>query len=240
MTRTVKRSLISAGVLAAITAVCVLVLALCNAFFPKYTPTLDAQTASLINTICPTGVSDDTAFNDGYIRLLSDADYSGDMTGFNKANKTSKASVAAVYLIVKGDKIGSYVIEASSNGRDGDVSVLTAFDTNGAIVGATVKSQKESYYDKIPKDLFDGIIGASEAVDLYGLHGKTGATFTLNAVNRSVNASIAYSVKYRSAIVAAAANGENTENAQNSSTAKVVLEGEKSNFLSERKEVNIG
>lgn len=240
MTRTIKRSLISAGILAAITAVCVLVLSLCNAFFPKYTPTLDAQTASLINTVCPTGVSNDTAFNDGYIKLLSDADYSGNMTGFNKDNKTSKASVAAVYLIVKGDKIGNYVIEASSNGRDGDVSVLTAFSASGVIVGATVKSQKESYFDKIPKDLFDGIIGTSEPIDLYGLHGKTGATFTLNAVNRSVNASIAYSVKYRSAIVSAATNDENTENTQNPLTINAELAGKIIDFSSERKEVNNG
>lgn len=240
MTSTVKRSMLSAAILAAITAVCVLILALCNTFFPKYVPTLDTATASLINSICPLGVSDETAFNDGYIKLLSDADYGGDVVGFNKENKTSKANVAAVYLIVKGDKQTSYIIESSSNGRDGDVSVLTAFGADGKIVGAVIKSQKESYFDKVPSDLFDGIIGASEPVDLYGLHGKTGATFTLNAVNRSVNAAITYSVKYRSAIIAAVANGDNSENATNSLAVYTELTAEKQTFSREKTEVFYG
>ena len=58
------------AVLVLITAVCVAVLTVCNMFFPKYTPVLDAQTAKLINGICPKGVEEGKAKSEGYIVLI--------------------------------------------------------------------------------------------------------------------------------------------------------------------------
>ena len=54
MTKTVKNALKAMGILTAIAVVCVGILTVCNMYFPKYKPTLDAQTAELINGICPT------------------------------------------------------------------------------------------------------------------------------------------------------------------------------------------
>ena len=51
MNKTVANALRSTAVLTAIAVVCVGLLAVCNMFFPKYTPKLDAATAALVNAI---------------------------------------------------------------------------------------------------------------------------------------------------------------------------------------------
>lgn len=185
------------AVLVLITAVCVAVLTVCNMFFPKYTPVLDAPTAKLINGICPTGMTDAQAKDEGYIVLLKDGDYGADIAAFNKSNKSKKAEVLAVYGEPKGEHAGAYIIESKSAGRDGDVVVLTAY-YGKKIVGATVKKQGESYWSKLPSDLFDVLNGADafSAVDLQGELGKTGATLSLTAVERAVNIANSYAKQY--------------------------------------------
>ena len=97
MTRTIKNALISTAVLAAIAVVCVGLLTVCNMFFPKYTPVLDAATAKLINSICETGKSDSEAYDDGYIVMLSESSYAVTLADYNKANKRTKSEILAVY-----------------------------------------------------------------------------------------------------------------------------------------------
>lgn len=185
------------AVLVLITAVCVAVLTVCNMFFPKYTPVLDAQTAKLINGICPTGVEDGKAKSDGYIVLLKDNDYGADMSAFNKSNKAQKAEVLAVYGEPKGEMAGAYIIESKSAGRDGDVVVLIAY-YGKRIAGATVKKQGESYWSKLPPDVFEVLSGmdAFSDVDLQGEFGKTGATLSLSAIERAVNIANKYAKQY--------------------------------------------
>lgn len=224
MTRSISNALKSVCVLMAISVVCVGILAVCNMFFPKYTPTLDLETAKLIDRICPTGVGYKKAYNEKYIVLLDDADYGGDLEKFNKDNKAKKAEVLAVYGEPKGDggNVGAFILESKASGRDGDVVILVAFK-DGAIIGATCKKQGESYFEKLPKDLFDGLIGVTDSVDLKGLHGSTGATISLKAIESSVNLSLKFADKYRSSIISAlekiALGTKKTQNAKSGATA---------------------
>lgn len=204
MTKSASNALKAVLVLMSIAIVCVGILAVCNMFFPKYVPTLDLQTAKLIDKICPTGVGYKRAFDEKYIVMLQDGDYGGDVDGFNKSNKAKKAEVLAVYGEPKGESgnAGAFILESKAQGRDGDVVVLVAFKGN-EVVGATCKKQGESYWNKLPEDLFEHVVGATSGVDLKGDLGKTGATISLTAVENSVNMAISYANKYRAAILGA-------------------------------------
>ena len=178
-------------VLLIISAVCVAVLCLCNMFFPKYVPVLDAATAKLINGICETGRSDKDAFDGGYIVLLREDEYGVTLSDYNKSNKSRKAEVLAVYAQPKGVNAGAYIIESQATGRDGNIIILTAY-RDGAIVGATVKKQGESYFSKLPADLFQSnVVGrpATDDINLPAELEKTGATLSLTAVNNALGIS---------------------------------------------------
>ncbi|MBD5132223.1 MAG: hypothetical protein HDT28_06545 [Clostridiales bacterium] len=189
MSKSVMNALKATAVLVCITVVCVGVLTLCNMFFPKYVPTLDAATAKLINSICPTGTTDEKAFDEDYIVILEEGDYGVKLDDFNKTNKLTKAEILAVYREQKGVHQNAFIVESKSTGRDGDVVILTAY-LNDIILGATVKKQGESYWEKLPDDLFAELKGKPfEPIDLNGLVGKTGATLSLSAIERAVNLS---------------------------------------------------
>lgn len=202
MSRSVLNALKAVAVLVLIAAVCVGVLSVCNMFFPKYVPVLDSATASSINAICPTGQSDGDAFNNGYIVMLQESEYGADLDAFNKDNKSGKAEILAVYGEPKGDNMYSYTIEVKSTGRDGDVVLLVAY-VDGTVVGATVKKQGESYFYKLPENLFDTIKGTSGAVDMNKEIGKTGATLSLTAIDRAVNLSNKFAMDYKDKIKSA-------------------------------------
>lgn len=172
-------------------------------YFPTYVPKLDRSVAALINSVCPTGVSDDAAFDDGYIVMLYGDDYGVELSDFNKTYKAQKASVLAVYGEVKGENRGAYIVESSSKGRDSDIVVITAYDDSGVILGAAVKKQNESYWSKLPDNLFDSVIGKTDNIDLGDVFGKTNATLSLNAVNRAVNIACTFSGDCNADIVSA-------------------------------------
>lgn len=197
MNKTVANALRSTAVLTAIAVVCVGLLAVCNMFFPKYTPKLDAATAALVNAICPTGQPDEDARENGYITMLADGDYGASLDDYNKKNKDKKASILAVYGEPKGLNAGSYVVECSADGRDGEIVLLIAYRDGGAI-GATVKKQGESFWAKLPADLFDAIGGGK--TDLEAEFGSTGATVSLSAIERAVKLSAEFALEYNAAI----------------------------------------
>ncbi len=197
MNKTVANALRSTAVLTAIAVVCVGLLAVCNMFFPKYKPNLDAATAALVNTVCPTGQSDADAYEKGFITMLADADYGASLEDYNKTNKDKKASILAVYGEPKGLNAGAYVVECSADGRDGEIVILIAYRDGGAI-GATVKKQGESFWGKVPENLFE-VIGSGK-VDLVEEFGSTGATVTLSAIERAVKLSAEFALEYNTAI----------------------------------------
>ncbi len=194
MNRSLHNALKSVAVLVCITVVCVGLLAVCNMFFPKYVPTLDEPTAALINSICPTGESDEAAYDEGYIVMLYEDEYGVSLSDYNNAHKSSRAQVLCVYGEPKGLKTGSYIIESTSKGRDSDIVILTAY-CEGVVVGATVKKQNESYWTKLPSDLFDRVIGCSGDVDLVEEMGKTGATVSLTAIERAIDLSDGFALE---------------------------------------------
>ena len=199
MNKSMLNALKSVAVLVCIAVVCVAVLAVCNMYFPKYVPTLDRDTAGRINAICPTGVTDGEAFSQKYIIMLDGDDYGVNLDSYNKSHKSSKAEILAVYGEPKGENAFSYVIECSSSGRDGDIVLLIAY-RDAVIVGASVKKQGESYFSKLPADLFASLEGKSGKVDLGAEFGKTGATLSLNAINRAVNLANDFAISDNSAI----------------------------------------
>lgn len=209
MSKSLLNALKATAVLVAVAAVCVALLTVCNMFFPKYVPTLDSATAKLINNICPTGQSDGDAFSDGYIVLLKESELGVDIAKFNKNNKTKKAEVLAVYAEPKGDNMLAYIIESKSAGRDGDVVILTAYSyREKTVIGATAKKQGESYWDKLPENLFEALKNTPvDKVDLTDEFGKTGATLSLTAIERAVNISNKFAIDYRDKIIESITGG---------------------------------
>lgn len=218
MNKSVRNALKSVAVLVCIAVVCVAILAVCNMYFPKYVPTLDRATAGRINAICPTGVTDGEAFDGKYIVMLNDDDYGVDLNSYNKSHKSKKAEILAVYGEPKGENAFSYIIESSSAGRDGDIVILVAY-RDAVIVGAAVKKQGESYFSKLPDDLFTSLEGKSGNVDLGAQFGKTGATLSLNAINRAVNLSNDFAISYNSDIRGAMADTATASETDNTDEA---------------------
>lgn len=140
-----KNTIKSVIVLSVVSVVCVALLAVGNAFIPKYKPTLDLKTTELLNEICPSGVDDRTAFDEGYF-ALAEADEDS-LAAFNKASRAeANNSVLAVYKAVKGENTGMLIVEAQAQGWSGNdpIILLTAIDESGAVFALTVKQQREN------------------------------------------------------------------------------------------------
>ncbi|MCH5158411.1 MAG: hypothetical protein J1F33_04335 [Clostridiales bacterium] len=191
MNRSVLNALKAVAVLVAITVVSVGILAVCNMFFPKYVPKLDMDTAKKINSIAKACDSDETAFKEGYIVLLNEDEYGVSIVDYNKNHKSRRAEILAVYGEPKGFNTGAFIVESAAGGRDSTVVILCAYK-DGALIGATVKKQNESYFEKLPDDLFGSVLGSVGDVDLEANLGKTYATISLGAVNRALNMSNAF------------------------------------------------
>ncbi len=104
-------------------------------------------------------------------------------------------------------------------------SLLIAYN-RGVIVGASVKKQGESYYDKLPKDLLDNAIGTDGSLDLYDIVGKTGATLSLNAITRALNISATYEKENSQKIDDALAKRAEAEKAEKAEKAENEKDGE--------------
>ncbi len=208
MTRSVLNALKSVAVLTVIAIVCVGALAVCNMFFPKYVPTLDRATAKTINEkLAPTGVSSKQAFDEKYIIMLQEDDCGVGFDAYNKKHKSDKAQILAVYGEPKGVNAGAFIIESVSAGNDGDVIMLTAYNSEAVIMGVVAKKHVDSYWNRIPDELFESLVGQSGDIDLMQV---TGATHTRDAIYHAVSLASDYAVSYgtniRTALSEAAKN----------------------------------
>lgn len=165
--------------LSLISVICVAVLALGNAFIPKYKPTLDAATAELINGIVDTGVGAETALEDGYFEMLQIDDKK--LEEFNKANRVnSDNKLLAVYKVVKGADAGCFVTETQAKAYNDAVIILTAFDKSGNVKNLAVKSHSD--------DLLDGSIFKKEMIAKLVEYAKTVKTFDTVSLNAATGA----------------------------------------------------
>lgn len=198
MTNTVKNTLKSVIALSVVAVVCVALLAVANAFIPKYKPTLDANTAALINKVSPTGVSDNEAFIGGYFEMYDISDSA--LNDFNKANGAEvNNKVLAVYSIVKGNNKGTYAVEAQAQGYSGNdpIILITSFNRDNSIMSTTVKSQNENspgsagiFTDRYFNALIT-LINGKTSISTDEVMASTGATsrYSINGVVNALNIS---------------------------------------------------
>ena len=187
---TLKNAFKCVLVLGVITVVCVALLALANKFLAVEI-TLDKATARIINQMVPTGADDDEAYGEGYIKLvdLSKGGYNyKSVDDYNKKGSNKKVRALYTSQNKESGKI-SYIVEAEAKGRDAAIVMLVAYDEDLKIVKVHVKSQAESYWDKIEanKWLFDEFIGLSGTIKSEQIATKTGATSSLGGIVSAVN-----------------------------------------------------
>ncbi len=199
MKNSTKSTLKSVLAMSVISVVCVAVLAFGNAFIPKYKPTLDLKTATMINELLPTGLDAQTAFDNGYFEMLELDEKK--LAEFNKSNRAEPNNkVLAVYKVVKGDYSGYTVVEAQGQGYslNDPISLLTAFDEGAAVFDVKVKSQRENspgtdgiFLDK-NFDNFRKFIKGKTDVGAGDIEATTGATskYSIKGVANTVKISM--------------------------------------------------
>ena len=194
MKNSVKNTLRCVLVLSVISVVCVALLAVANRFLPKYKPSLDLNTVTLINGMIPSGADAQTALDEGYYEMLALAD-------FNKSKRAeANNAVLAVYKAVKGDSVGAYIVEAQAQGYAGNdpIVMLTAIDESGAIISVVTKKQTENspgtngiFEDKHFALLVEYVKGKTD-IDSAGISASTGATsgYSIGGVANAISISL--------------------------------------------------
>lgn len=180
-------------VLGVIAIVCVALLAVANKFM-QVEIVLDRATSDMINSIAPTGVENGVAFDEGYIEMvdLGKGGYSvKSIDDFN--GKGSNKKVRAVYASKTESGDITLVVESEGKGNDAAIVLLIAYDSENKISGIAVKSQAESYWDRISdiNKVYDVFVGTS-ASDTLGrdqVAAQSGATVknTLGGFTDAVN-----------------------------------------------------
>ncbi len=199
MKNSAKSTLKSVAAMSVISVVCVAILAFGNAFIPKYKPTLDLRTATMINEMLPTGLSSQSAFDEGYFEMLDLNEKK--LAAFNKSNRAEPNNkVLAVYKVVKGEYSGYIVVEAQGQGYSGNapISLLTAFDASAAVYDVTLKSQNENspgtngIFLKENFDRFREFVKGKTDVDAGSITAETGATsvYSVKGVANTVKISM--------------------------------------------------
>lgn len=194
-------------VLAVISLICVALLSAANVFL-KVVPTLDRSTAAMINKMCPSGVDDQTAFEEDYFKMFTDeelAQMGFNLSDFNKKNGSAKNKVTAIYFIQKGDSAGRFVIESTGMGYY-DMSVLTAFDNMGAISGVIVKAHTEDSFagqilsEERFKAFTDSVIGKTAVPSPNEVMATTGATTSYST--RGLTSAVSVAAKVIQSLIA--------------------------------------
>ena len=199
MKNSTKNTLRCVIALSVISVVCVALLAVANRFLPKYKPSLDLNTVTLINGIVPSGVDDKTALDEGYYEMLVLDDKK--LADFNKNNRAeANNAVLAVYRAVKGDNAGAYIVEAQAQGYAGNdpIVMLTAIDEDGAIISVVTKKQTENspgtngIFEEKQFALLVEYVKGKTSIDGSGLSASTGATssYSVGGVANAIGISL--------------------------------------------------
>lgn len=190
---TVKNTLKCVLVLGIIAVVCVALLAVANKFL-QVEIMLDRATSDMINSIAPTGLDDEKAFNERYIEMvdLSKGEYAiKNIDDFNE--KGSNKKVRALYKSKNSSGKITYVVESEGKGYVDAIVLLIAYDSQKNITGMAVKSQMESFWDHISdiNTVYGAFIGtpASATHTSSQIAASTGVTVkkTLAGITDGVN-----------------------------------------------------
>lgn len=189
MTRTIKNSLTAVLVLVIISLVSVTSLAFANKFFPKYKPTFDFEAVKELNTLVQSGVDDQTAFDENYFSILTVKELD-DFNKENAGNKTRNNKVLAVYSLDKGVKAGYLFTVTSAEGYEGDIIMLTAYTSNGAIENFKVQKDSESRREPLLEENLKKTLETVKGKKKMGygdVYAFTGATNTAKTIAQNVN-----------------------------------------------------
>ena len=198
MTDTTKHTLRCILVLGVISVVCVALLAFANKFL-QVEIVLDRATSDMINEIAPTGVDNAKAFDDGYIKMVNLSEENFAIKSLDEFNqKGSNKKVRALYRSTDLGGNITYIVESEAKGNDAAIVMLVAYDASNTILGVKVKSQSESYWDKLADipNLLGGFKGLSGS-DLKPaqIATSTGATNSLTGITEAVNISYDFLIK---------------------------------------------
>lgn len=202
MKTSAKAIIKSIAVLFVIAIVCVAILSLSNEFLKKDV-VLDLATTEKINELCPTGVDSQTAYDEDYFIMLTDAELSENANGYTLKTYKNNASnkVVAIYYASKGESAGEYIIESVAKGYR-DLSVLTSFkveDGDYFVTGVMAKSTteddnfKQIFNDEYFSIFVDMVKDGKTIYTDAEILAQTGAT-TKNSV-RGLNTAVTLAIK---------------------------------------------
>jgi hypothetical protein len=175
----VKNTLVSTGVLILISVVAVALLALANAFFPKYVPKLDLETVKILNGLAPTGEDNAQKLLDG-----------GYFVAVPFKQKDSGDRAVAVYKADKGDSAGTVFVETSTYGFKSYMTIVTAISPDKKFI----KLYLRDYFDdaSIDVDRLNAELSGKTVVangDFSGsiLYGGSAASGTPRAFTKAIS-----------------------------------------------------
>lgn len=168
-------------VLSVIAVVCVLLLSVANSFL-KVEAVLDKATGALINSIAPTGLSDDEAYSSAKVKMIDISKESGykltSIDDYNKKFGSASKKVRALYTSTDKNGAVTYVVEAEGKGYVDAIVMLIAYTSDGKVSALVTKSQSESYWNHIHdlNALCASFVGSSGDVTVGDIAASTGVT----------------------------------------------------------------
>ena len=200
MKTSTKNTIKSVSVLLVIALVCVALLSLANVLL-KTEITLDYATVQKLNELCPTGVDDQTALDEDYFVLVSDDELKNGANDYKVKDYKNNANnkLVAVYLAVKGESAGAYILETTGSGQYA-LSIYTAFTLTSDGFAITAVSAKSETEDENYKQVFnpeyferfiDLVVGNNQPVSDKEIMTATGATTKNSARGLSQALSVA-------------------------------------------------
>ena len=125
---------------------------------------------------------------DSYILLESEHLYLGDYADVKNSYITTSTL---------GDKNGVIIIESVGQGFEGDITLLTAFDNSGLIVGIICTDNDESRPSTmLDQATLDKLLGLNANFTSTDFDGTAGATYTTNGILDAVNTAVSFYNEY--------------------------------------------
>ena len=132
---------------------------------------------------------------------------------FEEYTFTGKKENFDLYIATEDGDVKGYIFKTSAKGYGGEVSVMTAIDTNGKVKEVSILDAsnetpglgqnvtKENFYSQFTKKIKDITVVKNSAIDENNeVNAVTGATISSKAVTSAVNKALANFEEYSNAI----------------------------------------